>query len=331
MKDIANRCGVSVATVSKALSGQPDVGAETRNEIKRIADSLGYLPTAAARALKTRRSYNLGILFVDEQSSGLTHAFFSSLLDSFKVGAESGGYDVTFINRNVGLRPTTYLQHCRYRGLDGAVIACVDFTDPQVQELLASDFPVVTIDYAFRGTSVMSDNESGVGQLVRYASSLGHRKIAYIHGEISPVTQARLQSFYQACTELGIESRDGYVRLGEYQNPYKCYEITKQLLALPDRPTCIIFPDDLSYIGGMNAILEAGLSIPGDISVMGYDGIKLTSFISPKLTTWVQDTDTIGAEAARKLIKLVEDPEAPSTVVTVPGKLFRGESVAKIE
>ena len=169
MKDIAKRCGVSVATVSKALNGQADIGEETRSRICSVADELGYLTNSAARALKTNRTYNLGVLFVDERRSGLSHEYFSAVLESFKVEAETHGYDITFINHNVGGRPTTYLQHCLYRGVDGVVIACVDFNDSRVRELVDSGIPLVTIDHVFNNRlAVVSDNVSGLEALVHY-------------------------------------------------------------------------------------------------------------------------------------------------------------------
>ena len=146
LKDLAKECGVSVATVSKALNDQPDIAAATRERIRAAARRMGYLPNAAARALKTNRTYNLGVLFVDERQSGLTHEYFSAVLDSFKVEAEKRGYDITFINHNISGRSMTYLEHCHYRSVDGVVIACVNFYDPQVVELVNSDVPVVTID-----------------------------------------------------------------------------------------------------------------------------------------------------------------------------------------
>ena len=149
MKDIAQRCGVSVASVSKALNGQPDIGEETRKRIEQVAKELGYMTNASARALKTNRTYHLGVLFVDERRSGLAHEYFSTMLESFKVEAEARGYDITFINHNVGGKRTSYLQHCLYRGVDGVVIACVDFHDPQVRELVDSGIPLVTIDHVF--------------------------------------------------------------------------------------------------------------------------------------------------------------------------------------
>lgn len=179
MKDIARRCGVSVATVSKALNGLPDIGEETRQRICTVAAEMGYMANSAARALKTRRTYNLGALFVDERRSGLSHEYFSSMLEGFKQEAEAHGYDITFINSNVGDQPVSYLRHCRYRGLDGVLVACVDFTDPRVVELVQSNIPIVTIDHIFPDRqAILSDNVDGLDALVRHAYSKGHRKIA---------------------------------------------------------------------------------------------------------------------------------------------------------
>ena len=137
MKDIAKACGVSVATVSKALNGQKDVGEETKEKIRETAKQMGYFPNAQARALKTNRTYNLGVLFVDEARSGLTHDYFANVLDSFKRSAEGSGYDITFINScKSDANHMSYLERCQYRGFDGVVIACVDFRDPEVVELI---------------------------------------------------------------------------------------------------------------------------------------------------------------------------------------------------
>ena len=181
MKDIAQRCGVSVASVSKALNGQQDIGRETRERILRAADEMGYLTNSAARALKTNRTYHIGVLFVDERRSGLAHEYFSAVLNSLKEEAEARGYDITFINRHAGNKPTTYLQHCRYRSLDGVIIACVDFSDPQVLELVDSSLPVVTIDHVFNNRmAVVSDNVSGTEALVRHVYEMGQIGRAHV-------------------------------------------------------------------------------------------------------------------------------------------------------
>lgn len=327
MKDIAQRCGVSVATVSKALNGQRDIGEETRNRICTVADEMGYLTNSAARALKTNRTYNLGVLFVDERRSGLTHEYFSTVLESFKVEAEAHGYDITFITHNVGGRPTSYLQHCLYRGVDGVVVACVDFTDPQVRELVESRIPLVTIDHIFNNrVAVVSDNVTGVETLVDYVCSKGHRKIAFLHGERTAVTENRLLGFHRACARWGLEVPQEYVIECVYHDPDRCAEATRQVLALPDPPTCILFPDDYSYIGGMNEIAKAGLRIPEDISAVGYDGIHLAKLLN--LSTFSQNTAQLGKIAATQLISLIEHPK--TTVldrILVKGSLVEGSSV----
>lgn len=332
MKDIALKCGVSVATVSKALNGQQDIGRETRERIRQAAEEMGYMTNASARALKTSRSFNIGVLFVDPMRSGLAHEFFSAVLDSIRVESEREGYDITFINRNVGRRQTTYLQHCLYRGLDGVVIASVDFSDPMVLELIRSEIPVVTIDHMFNGRiAVMSDNTAGMEALVRYVVGRGHRRLAFIHGEHTTVTDSRLTGFYRACDALDVPVREEYIVQGAFHDTKRCYEATKELLALPERPSCIFFPDDFSYMGGYNAILEAGLRIPEDISTVGYDGQRISEVVSPALTTWAQNTEGLGREAAARLIELIERPRtAMIDRYVISGRLCEGGSVADV-
>ena len=329
MKDIARKCGVSVATVSKALNDQQDIGEETRERIRRAADEMGYLTNASARALKTRRSYNIGVLFVDKRSSGLAHEYFSAVLDSVRVEAKRHGYDITFINSSAGPQTHSYLQHCRYRGVDGVVIASVDFNNPMVQELVNSDIPVVTIDHVFNNhVAVVSNNVGGVEALVRYAASRGHRKIAFIHGEMTAVTENRLSGFYRGCAECGITPEKTFLCQSAYHDSAGCREKTLQLLRRPDRPSCILLPDDFSAIGALNAIRELGLRVPEDVSIMGYDGIPLSQVISPRLTTYRQNTRDLGCIATAKLIELIESPRTVLLDrIVVRGELLEGESV----
>lgn len=329
IKDVSLKCGFSVATVSKALNDHSDVSAATKILIRKTAKEMGYFPNSSARALKTHRTYNLGVLFVDEAQSGLTHEYFANVLDSFKVEAEKNGYDITFINKHMGLKTMSYYEHSKYRGVDGVVIACIDFRDKDVIELIHGELPVVTIDHVFDSrTAIVSDNIKGMKDLITYIYNMGHRKIAYIHGADSSVTKNRVGSFYKTLSELGIDVNDDYIKSGIYHDSETTAKLTKELLDLKDRPTCIIFPDDFSCIGGINAIKERGLSIPEDISVAGYDGITLSQVLNPKLTTVKQDTKTLGKSAAKKLITLIENPKATIIErVVVEGKVLAGQSV----
>lgn len=331
LKDISKVCGVSVATVSKALNDQNDISEDTKQYIKKVARELGYFPNLAARALKTNKTHGIGVLFVDEARSGLTHDYFASVLDSFKRMTEKCGYDITFINSSKNRAGSmSYLEHSRYRGFDGVAIACINFSDAEVEELVQSELPVVTIDYVFNNRiAVCSDNVGGMRDLTEYICRKGHRRIAYIHGAGSAVTTSRLSSFYKTTEQFGIEIPDAYVREAPYRNADKTYKITNELLDLPTPPTCIIYPDDFAAFGGVNAIRERGLRIPEDISVAGFDGILAARYLEPRLTTVQQDTEQIGCVAARELVSLIERPK--STIIeqiSVKGSLVEGASVS---
>lgn len=333
MKDISVACGVSIATVSKALNNHRDIGEETKTHIRQVAKEMGYSPNSAAKALKTNRTNNVGVLFVDDDQSGLTHDYFAYVLDSFKRTVENRGYDITFINASRdGVRRMSYLEHSRYRGFDGVVIACVNFYDPEVEELVKSDIPVVTIDHVFHDRiSILSDNINGMKELLTYIYQQGHRKIAYIHGAKSSVTQSRLSSFYHTAEELGLKIPDSYILESPYRDAKTAYRMTEKLLGLKNPPTCICYADDFSAFGGMSAIKERGLRIPEDISVAGYDGIPVGQHMEPPLTSVKQDTASLGRLAAEKLISLIERPK--STIieqVVVGGEILSGRTVKKL-
>lgn len=331
MKDIAKQCHVSVASVSKALNGYSDIGEETRNLIIKTAHEMGYLPNSSARALKTKKSYNLGVLFVDASMNGLTHEYFNHVLESFKYMAEDKGYDVTFIAGSTAGQNMSYYERCKYRGVDGVLVACFKYYEEDIRDLIRSDLPVVTIDHTFEGKiAIVSNNVQGIEELVSYVCSMGHKKIAFIHGDDSPVTRNRLSGFYRTTQRYGIQIPDEYVKAGSYRNLDMAAKATEELLDLPKPPTCIMYPDDYAAVGGMNVIKERGLRIPDDISITGYDGIDLVRMMEPKLTTLCQDTYKIGRMAAEKLISLIENPK--TTLIdkfSVDGVLFKGGSVGR--
>lgn len=333
MKDIAAACGVSVATVSKALNNHSDISAATIEKVKAVAKEMGYHPNSSARALKTNRSYNLGVLYKEESGSGLTHDYFSQVLEHFKNEAEHSGYDITFLsNSKIRKDKMSYLEHSIYRGMDGVMIAVADYNDPEVIELLQSDLAVVTVDYVFNGRiSIISDNISGMEALLNYIYEQGHRRIAYVYGEDSMVTTNRLSVYYQFIEQHGIELSEGYLQQGKYRDSYTAGILTNRMLDLKEPPTCIVYADDFSAIGGMDAIKNRGLKIPGDISVAGYDGIMIAGQLEPKLTTYWQNTEQIGIMAAQRLISLIERPMAtPIKQYLVKGRLIQGKSVVKL-
>lgn len=329
---VAQACGCSTATVSKAINGAGDVNRETAARIRKVASELGYMPNAAARALKTSRSYCFGVIFRDSNNIGLAHGFFSSMLNGFKSRAEDLGYDIFFISDRLGRRHLGYVEHARYRNCDGVVVVNDTFGVSRVEELARSGIPTVTVDSVYEGCgSVSSDNFHGMRDLVRHIAGLGHRRIAFIHGEDTMVTRNRLSGFRYACGELELDIPPEYVLKGEYCSTGASEEAVRKLLAMKTPPTCVIFPDDLAYIGGRNEIYRQGLRIPEDISVAGYDGIELSQILRPRLTTLRQNGELMGASAADELVRAVEAGKdyVPRRTV-IPGLVIPGETVARI-
>lgn len=335
MKAIAQACGVSVATVSKALSNHNDIGIETKTRIRMMAKEMGYLPNSAAKALKTKRSDTVGVLYLDASNGGLTHDFFATVLNGFKETIEHKGYDITFINVSKnGKNDMSYLNHCRYRGFDGVLIACIDYDNEDVIELIESDIPVVMIDHGWPGKcGILSNNVKGMQDLMDFVISKGHRKIAYIHGDASSVvTQERVKMYRQMCERNNIPLRPEYLREGKYRDTVSSRQQTEALLALQEPPTCILYPDDFAAFGGMNALRDAGKRIPEDISIAGYDGTLLARSYQPELTTVAQNTEEMGRRAAELLVRMIEKPRSvePRNIV-IDGDLLQGESVAEYQ
>jgi len=281
-----------------------------------------------------RISCNLGIIYRDEKSLGITHPFFSVVLNAFKNEAELHGYDVTFINHAVGDGKMSFLDHCRFRKLDGVCLVCIDFTSDEIQELIESEIPCVTVDHRFKkAAAVLSDNENGVNLLVDHAVSLGHRRIAYIHGHNnSTVTTTRISQYQSAMAYHGLPIPEEYLQNGLYNDIELTRKIVIRLLRLPEPPTCILLPDDYCYFGAQGAVRKLGLRIPEDLSVAGFDGIPLTQALMPALTTIHQDCVALGTEGARKLIRLIEHPDEKFNRVSVfPVKLIAGGTMAPVK
>ena len=292
IKELSARCGLSVSTVSKALNDYPDVSEETRQQVRAVADEMGYRPNAIARSLKIGRTFNLGVLYSDDTESGFTHSYFSPVLQSFKQEAERRGYDITFITHNMGHSKMTYLEHCRYRNVDGVCIVCSHFDDSEVLQLVSSLASAGHHRPRFQQQSLHPIRKQA-GRSRRspgYVLSMGHKKIAFIYGAQDTVSDIRLTSFLRTMNEAGLSVPDDYL----IASPVSRSRLHSRgdgaaARVSADRPTCILMPDDYSALGGMDAIRAAGLRIPEDISITGYDGVAMIQMCQPQLTTVEQD------------------------------------------
>ena len=325
LKDVAEACGVSASTVSRALNGQGE-SSEKAALIRKRAEEMGYVPNAAALSLKTNRSNSIGVLYEDH----MDHEYFSSLLDSLRREARIKGYDLTLIGGD-GETPVNYYEHASRRNLDVVIVIQADFDSAEVIRLATSPIPSVIIDHMYEGCNcVGSDNRASMARLVRHAWEKGHRRIAYIAGEQGAVTKERLAGFYKACAETGICVPEGSVREGHFHDPDECARLIRELTAGKKGATCVFCPDDYSCLGAMWQLKEEGISVPEQLSLIGYDGIRMGQMIPPRLTTYRQDTAGIAAEAVSLLLETIESPETHTARhITVEGRLVEGETVGR--
>lgn len=278
------------------------------------------------------RTHTIGVLFADKAESGLTHDFFAAIIESFKRTIEARGYQMCFFNTSrEDAQRKSYLQQAKERQYDGVMIACIDFEDPEVVELMHSGIPVANIDEEVDGViSVKSDNTGGMEALMQYLIKMRHRRIAYITGEDCNVTRTRLTAYMESLRKEEIPVPAEYIMQGKFRDINRAAYLTEALMRLPEPPSCIIYPDDYAAIGGMNVLRARGMEIPGDISIAGYDGIDIMSRYEPRITTVVQDKQRLGMVAAKRLLAWVENPDyVLENTIVIDTQLQKGRSVAR--
>jgi LacI family transcriptional regulator len=331
--ELARASGVSVGTVSRALNGYADVRAETRERIVRLAREMDYTPGAAARSLVTQRSHVIGVVLdTGEGHPDLQHPFFHEVIVGLKNQIGASGFDLLLFaseHPGNGYGPHSYLKRCLHHNVDGVVLMGVDPEDPEVRRVSVSDLPAVGVDVHLTGmatTYVVSDNEDGGERAVRHFHERGHRRIATITGLLNTLPGAqRLRGYRRAVQELGLAYRDDYVAYGDFYTD-SGRRAMEQLLALPEPPTAVFAASDMMALGAIRAAAEAGLSVPADISVIGFDDIQLADHMNPPLTTIRQDKAGLGTAAGSAIARLAGGEQASDPVVLPVELVERGSS-----
>ncbi|WP_040952464.1 LacI family DNA-binding transcriptional regulator [Gorillibacterium massiliense] len=316
--DIAKRTGYSPATVSKAFNHYSDISRKTRDHILNTAREMGYLPNTQARALTTKRSWTIGLLFLEKTGVGLRHPFFGGVLEGFKQTAATAGYDLLFLSKDIGGKANSYLEHGKMRGVDGVAVLMYDAMDADYAELLRGDLPCVVLDSDTEAAvTLASDNAAGSRQAIDYLYGLGHRKIAHIAGGRGTFAGTkRREGFEQGVSEHGLELRPEWVVEAHFDYSVESgYRAMEELLRAEERPTAVFAAGDNLAVGAIQAAQAAGLHVPDDISVIGYDDIELARYLTPSLTTVRQDMAGLGARAAQLLIHAIENGGSKEAVI----------------
>jgi LacI family transcriptional regulator len=327
--EVAKLSGVSVSTVSRVFNGYDDVSAATRERVLAAARSLDYAPSAAARTLVRQRSQLIGVvLFTGLDHPDIGHPFFQDVLVGLKHGIGAGGYDVLLFAterpESDGNGAHSYLGRARHHRVDG-VVWVGERDAPEVAKLVDADVPLVGVDLDVSGpraSYVSSDNVGGARLAVRHLHGLGHRRIATIAGpEEHKPGGDRLVGFRAELQALGIERHPEYEQIGDWYTG-SGERAMRTLLGLPEPPTAVFAASDLMAVGAMKAARDAGLDVPADLAVVGFDDIQLASLLHPALTTIHQDKVGLGRAAARALLEQIENPEVTPAALTLPVELI---------
>jgi LacI family transcriptional regulator len=326
IRDVARASGVSVGTVSRALNGYPDVSEATRERIARFAREMDYTPAAAARTLVLERSHVIGaVLETGEGHPDLQHPFFHGVLVGLQERIGAAGYDLLlFASAGSGFGPDSYLRRCHHHSTDGVVL--MGEPDPaEVERLMRSRIPCVGVDLVLDGgnaSQVISDNVAGAAMAVAHLAELGHRRVATITGllETRPARD-RLTGYRQELQRRGLPYRDDYVVYGDYY-PDSGTEAIASLLALEEPPTAVFCASDLMALGVLRGAAAAGVSVPEQLSVIGFDDIMVATHSDPPLTTLRQDKHGLGVATAEALLERIEGAEDATPARTLPVELI---------
>lgn len=316
---------MSIATISRLFNGSARVSDDTSKRVREVAERMGYWPNGAARSLITKRTHALGVLLPD-----LYGEFFSEVIRGIDLEARREGYHLVVSSSHSDAGELfAALQTMRGR-IDGLIAMAPDLESPSPLEASATRFPTVLVNPGFESElccCVAADNVSGARDMVRHLASLGHREIAFIAGpESNRDALLRLQGFRAGRRELGLEPAADLEVRGKFTES-SGYEAARQLLARSPRPTAIFAANDCMAVGAMSALREAGLRIPDDMAVTGFDDIASSSYLTPRLTTVRVEASRLGQRAVQLLLAAMQGlTSGPPCHEILPASLVVRES-----
>ncbi|GAB2790100.1 LacI family DNA-binding transcriptional regulator [Amycolatopsis magusensis] len=326
-REIAELCGVSVATVSRVFNQPETVNEETRERVLRVAGELGYRPNESARALSTKQSTMIGLVWdTDHRRPGWRHPYLQDLLIGLKSALSAHGYHLLMLatsgdSRAVGASladPVGYVNLARRHHLGGLVLIDSGSDAEAFEAFAQSGLPCVAVDVAVDGpnaTYVMSDNAAGAGSAVRHLAGLGHSRIATITGPPgNQPAEARISGYRKAIREAGLPLREDYLVTGDFYRASGTAAM-RRLLALDEPPTAVFAASDEMAVGALLAARAEGLRVPEDLALVGFDDIEIASVVDPALTTVAQDKPGFGVAAAKAVMAMITGADREGPVI----------------
>ncbi|MEM1117804.1 MAG: LacI family DNA-binding transcriptional regulator [Bacteroidota bacterium] len=318
MRDVARQAGVSVATVSRVLNDSGPVGQDTRARILETAGALRYVRNGTARSLTMSTTETVGVLLPN-----LYGDFYSEVIRGVEGAVRARRYHTLLSSVHDGLDELTAALRTLVGRVDGLVVMSPDIEAEVLEANLPPGLPVVLLGAEVAGhATVTIDNEAGAAAMVEHLARQGHRRIAHIRGGAGNAdAQARLAGYRRAVAEGGLDADPDLVIAGDFTEAAG-YAAGQALAALDARPTAVFAANDAMAIGALRAFREAGLDVPADLALAGFDDILVARYVTPALTSVHVPIHEMGARAVEAVLAAVATPEAGAPAsVTLPTRL----------
>lgn len=330
--DVAKQAGVSTATVSKVLSNTPYVRDATRAKVLAAVETLHYTPNLAARGLSKARTFIIGVVIPYTSDYLFSDPHLWELIRGIEAETRRRGYSIllsTGAEAEAATAPSPFVNLIRSNYMDGAVLIAASVLASPDGQLAATTLPCVAVGYHALGGSgniVHTDDRQGAYQATRHLLALGHRRIAVITA-VPQITalKRRLNGYKEALKDDDLAFAPELIAQGDFSSE-SGYQAAEELLALQPRPSAIFAFNDRMAMGAIRRIREAGLAVPNDIAVVGFDDIPAAALFDPPLTTVRQPAQEMGASAVRMLLDLIEGDSTGFPDRTLPAELIVRES-----
>ncbi|MEA3311895.1 MAG: LacI family DNA-binding transcriptional regulator [candidate division WOR-3 bacterium] len=328
IRDVAHAAGVSINTVSRALSGKPDVNEETRKTILSAAEKLGYRPNKLARGLQSNKTQTVGVVITD-----IANPFFSALVKGVEESAREENYSIVLQDTDENYeKEKEAIQVLLAEQVDGLLITPVQTSKETIEDLKRTGLPFVLLGRHFDGLEtdyVVTDDVQGGFQTTEHLIELGHKRIAMINGPLHiSSAKERFQGYQKALDHYGIELDESILSAGAITTE-DGYKVAKSLLGRQPQPTAVFAYSDFVAFGVMKAIREVGLEIPEDIAVMGYDDVEFSSCLEVPLTTVRIPKRELGRKAMKLLSKKIEKEKRELQKCTLKARLIPRQSTQR--
>ncbi len=323
LKDVANKAGVSIATVSRVINNAPNINDETRFRVQQAMKAMDYRPSRIAKRLRSKSSQGnlIGVVVPD-----ISNPFYIDVLSG--IDDFMHGHDFLMITCNFSQneeKERLYIDALVSESVDGLIVAPAHEEDEKVKALEKENIPFVCIDRGLKNVNadlVLVDNEKGAYEAVSFLLNQEYKKIAYISGLIRiPTSRHRENGYRRALEEFNIPFRDELVKYGD-SSMKSGIDLARELLSQENRPDALFTGNNLITLGALQTIAEFGLKIPEDIGIIGFDDMVFSSTLNPPLTAVRQPAYEIGRRAAELLYQRIKEPNRPNVKIVMETELM---------